>query len=77
MYGLIDSLPTIRAAKYNVDSSPAGPDFHITTAAAYEWFSFDWGIHLGRLERVRDTSVKSVTLVTVLPSLRDGGLEVS
>ena len=32
VYGIIDSLPTIRAAKYNVDPSPAGPrlyDHHV------------------------------------------------
>ena len=48
----------------------------ITTLAAYEWFSFDWGIHLGRLERIRDMSLKGLRSVTVLPRLRDGGLEV-
>ena len=75
IYGIIDSLPTIRAARYKLDLAP-GPDFFVTTLAGFDWHSFDWGNHLGRMVRNRSTFRDYVTGVMVLPRLGDGGLEV-
>ena len=75
IYGIYDSLPTMGSARYNLELAP-GPDFFLTTFAAYAWHDFDWGNHLGRLVSHRHTVKNYVTGVTVGPRLRDGGLEV-
>ena len=75
VYGAINALPKIGAAKYNVDFWP-GPDFLITTLAKDDWYGLDWGRQLGKLVRKRMTFFHIPCGFIVEPRDADGGLEV-
>ena len=74
-WGIIDSLPTILSSKHNMSLRP-GPDFYVTTIKAYDWYAFDWGVHLGRLARMRWLFRGMPGIVMIQPHFMDGGLEV-
>ena len=74
-WGIIDSLPTIRSAKLDVNIRP-GPDFYVTTLGAYDWYAFDWGLRLGRMARLRWWFPPVPGLAMVQPRFIDGGVEV-
>ena len=75
VYGAIEALPTIGAAKYNIDFRP-GPDFFITTLAGHDWYGLDWGHKLGKIVRKRMTFFHLPCGIVVEPRDADGGLEV-
>lgn len=75
IYGVIDSLPAIGSARYDIDFL-RGPDFFVTTLADYDWYSFDWGNHMDRLVRQRYIHIHHSSAAVVQPRLRDKGLEV-
>ena len=73
VWGIIDSLPTMRSARYNINPRVG---VFMSTLADYDWYGFDWGTHMGRMARLRNPMVNQVAGVTVQPRLRDGGLEI-